>query len=109
MLERVSTVGFFLFTCGQISCAPQPLARGGGSMKIGGKSVLEDIEQRHWERFAADAHLGAPFVRTRIGQLCKAIISAIDSEFANALPSDADFSAVKMLVRERAVTLKEKA
>ena len=54
-------------------------------MKIGGKAVLEDIEPRHWERFAADAQLGAPFVRTRIGQLCNAVIVAIDAEFAKAL------------------------
>ena len=79
------------------------------AMKIGGKAVLEDIEQRHWERFAADAQLGAPFVRTRIGQLCNAVIAAIDGEFAKALPQDADFSAVKALVRGRAATLKDKA
>jgi len=79
------------------------------AMKIGGKAVLEDIEPRHWERFAADAQLGAPYVRTRIGQLCNAVIAAIDGEFANALPPDADFSVVKALVHERAVTLKEKA
>jgi serine/threonine-protein kinase HipA len=79
------------------------------AMKIGGKSVLEDIESRHWERFAADAGLGAPFVRARIGQLCNAVIAAIDGEFAKALPSDADFSVVKALVRERAATLKGKA
>ena len=41
MLERISTVGFFLFTCAQLSCAPQPLSRGGGSMKIGGKSATD--------------------------------------------------------------------
>jgi serine/threonine-protein kinase HipA len=79
------------------------------AMKIGGKAVLEDIEPRHWERFAADAQLGAPFVRTRIGQLCNAVIAAIDGKFAKALPSDADFSAVTALVRQRAVTLKDKA
>lgn len=79
------------------------------AMKIGGKAVLEDIEPRHWERFAADAQLGAPFVRTRIGQLSNAVIGAIDGEFAKALPVDADFSAVTALVRERAVTLKDKA
>jgi serine/threonine-protein kinase HipA len=79
------------------------------AMKIGGKAVLEDIEPRHWERFAADAGLGAPFVRTRIGQLCNAAIAAIDGEFAKALPSDADFSAATALVRQRAVTLKDKA
>jgi serine/threonine-protein kinase HipA len=79
------------------------------AMKIGGKAVLEDIESRHWERFAADAQLGAPFVRTRIGQLCNAVIDAIDGKFAKALPSDSDFSAVKALVRERAVMLKDRA
>ena len=78
-------------------------------LPIGGKAVLEDIEPRHWERFAADAGLGAPFVRTRVGQLCNAVITAIDGEFAKALPSNADFSAVKAVVRERAVTLKNKA
>jgi serine/threonine-protein kinase HipA len=79
------------------------------AMKIGGKAVLEDIEPRHWERFAADAQLGAPFVRARIGQLCNAVIAAIDGEFAKALPPNADFSAVTALVRQRAVTLKDKA
>ena len=79
------------------------------AMKIGGKAVLEEIEPRHWERFAADAQLGAPFVRARIGQLCNAVIAAIDGEFARVLPSDFDFSVVKALVRERAATLKNKA
>ena len=79
------------------------------AMKIGGKAVLEDIEPRHWERFAADAQLGAPFVRARIGQLCNAVIAAIDGEFARALPPDADFTTVKALVRARAETLKDKA
>ena len=79
------------------------------AMKIGGEAVLEDIEPRHWERFAADAQLGAPFVRARIKQLCNAVTTAIDGEFAKALLSDSDFSVVKALVRERAVTLKDKA
>jgi serine/threonine-protein kinase HipA len=75
------------------------------AMKIGGKAVLEDIEPRHWERFAAEAGLGAPFVRARIGQLSNAVIAAIDCEFAKALPPDADFSAVKALVRARAMIM----
>lgn len=79
------------------------------AMKIGGKAVLEDIEPRHWERFAADAQLGAPFVRTRVGQLCNAVIAAIDAEFARALSPDADFSTVEAIVRERAMTLRDKA
>lgn len=79
------------------------------AMKIGGKAVLEDIEPRHWERFAAGAQLGAPFVRARVGQLCNAVIAAIDGEFAKALPSASDFSAVRALVRERARLLLGKA
>ena len=79
------------------------------AMKIGGKAVLEDIESRHWERFALEAGLGAPFVRARIGQLGTAVIASIDGEFAKALPWDSDFSTVKTLVRERAVTLSDKA
>jgi serine/threonine-protein kinase HipA len=79
------------------------------AMKMGGKAVLEDIEPRHWQRFAADAQLGAPFVRARIGQLCNSVIAAIDGEFAKALPQDVDFSAVKELVRERTVMLTERA
>jgi serine/threonine-protein kinase HipA len=79
------------------------------AMKIGGKAILEDIEPRHWERFAADAQLGAPFVRRRVGQLSNAVLAAIDGEFAHALPSDADFTTVKALVRERAVMLQDRA
>jgi serine/threonine-protein kinase HipA len=78
------------------------------AMKIGGKAVLEDIKPRHWERFAADAQLSAPFVRARVGQLCNAVIAAIDGEVAKALPSNADFEEVKALIRDRAVTLKGK-
>lgn len=79
------------------------------AMKIGGKAMLEDIELRHWEQFAADAQLGAPYVRTRVGQLCNAVIAAIDAEFAKALSPDADFSTVELIVRERAIRLRDKA
>lgn len=78
------------------------------AMKIAGKAVLEDIEPRHWERFAADAQLGAPYVRTRVGQLCNAVIAAIDGEFTRALSPNADFSTVEAIVRERAMTLRDK-
>jgi hypothetical protein len=37
------------------------------------------------------------------------VIAAIDGEFAKALPPNADFSVVTALVRERAMTLKDKA
>ncbi|MDR3448447.1 MAG: type II toxin-antitoxin system HipA family toxin [Alphaproteobacteria bacterium] len=75
------------------------------AMKIGGKAVLDDIEARHWERFAADAQLGAPFVRNRVVQLCEAVIAANSAEFANPASEVANFSTVKAIVGERAIRL----
>ena len=74
----------------------------GLAMKIGGKSVLADIAPRHWDRFASDIELGAPFVRTRVQQLSNAVIAAIDGEFASSDWSATGFSSVKATVRERA-------
>ena len=79
------------------------------AMKIGGKAVLEDIEPRHWDRFAADARLGAPFVRARVAQLCEAVVTAIDGELAKSVWGAVDFLSAKAIVRERAVTLKDKS
>jgi serine/threonine-protein kinase HipA len=78
------------------------------AMKIGGKSVLEDIEARHWDRFAADARLGAPFVRARARQLCDAVITAICDEFAGGQWTDSGFGPVKSAVGERARLLSGK-
>lgn len=72
------------------------------AMKIGGKSVLDDIEARHWDRFAADAQLGAPFVRKRVGELCDAVMSATDGDFGKSISGVADSSQIKAAVRERA-------
>jgi len=78
------------------------------AMKIGGKSVLEDIEARHWDRFAADARLGAPFVRARAGQLCDAVITAICDEFTGGQWTASGFGPVKSAVGERARLLSGK-
>ena len=75
------------------------------AMKIGGEAILEDIEPRHWDQFAADAQIGAPFVRTRAAQLCDAIVTAIDGEFAKSVVGTSDLSSTKAIIRERAVKL----
>ena len=75
------------------------------AMKIGGKAVLDDIEARHWDRFATDAQLGAPFVRARVGQLCKAVIAAIDAELSEPSFCTADFSTARSMISERAFHL----
>lgn len=74
------------------------------AMKIGGKAVLEDIQARHWERFAGDAQLGAPFVRNRVRQLCEAVAAAIAGDF-NPVPGGTNLEEVKSIVSERAVRL----
>ena len=78
------------------------------AMKIGGKAILDDIEARHWERFAADAQLGAPFVRTRVAQLCKEVVAAIDGKLAQSMSKIADFTEVSALILDRADKLKFK-
>lgn len=78
------------------------------AMKIGGKAVVEDIEARHWDRFAADAQLGAPFVRNRVAQLCNAVIAAIDGEFAKSVAGAGGFSPTQDIILNRAEGLKEK-
>lgn len=78
------------------------------AMKIGGKSVLKEIETRQWEKFANDAGLGAPYVRNRIGQLCEAVIAALDNEFNTGKWSANFFTPVKLLARDRAELIKGK-
>ena len=75
------------------------------AMKIGGKAVLEDIQARHWERFAGDAQLGAPFVRNRVRQLCEAVAAASAGNFGQTIPSGTNLEEVKSIVSERAVRL----
>lgn len=78
------------------------------AMKIGGKAVMADIELRHWDRFASDAELGAPFVRARVQHLCKAVVATIDSEINASDWKAPGFSPVKAAVRERADLLSGK-
>lgn len=78
------------------------------AMKIGGKLVLKELEPRHWDKFAADCGLGAPFVRTRTRQLCEAVIAALDSEFAGPAWAADGFAPVIDFVRERVGLLEVK-
>lgn len=75
------------------------------AMKIAKKATLEEIEPRHWDRFAEDIGIGAPYLRRRIGQLCQAVldqISAADSALASSLPADERFTDLAKLVGDRA-------
>ena len=59
-------------------------------MKIGGKAVLEDIDARHWDRFTANARLGAPFVRARVQQMGDAVVTGTNSNFGKWIADEAN-------------------
>jgi len=69
---------------------------------------MADIEPRHWDRFASDTELAAPFVRARVQELSNAVVGTIDGEFAASDWSAPGFSPVKAAVRERAELLSGK-
>ncbi|MDE2410216.1 MAG: type II toxin-antitoxin system HipA family toxin [Sphingomonadales bacterium] len=77
------------------------------AMKIGGKAILDEIEPRHWDKFSAEAGLGAPFVRTRIRQLSAAVLSAVDGKVLDGTPGAGAFAEVKRIVHGRATRLAE--
>jgi serine/threonine-protein kinase HipA len=72
------------------------------AMKIGGKHLLKELAPRHWDKFAADCGLSAPFVRQRTRQLCKIVVAALGSEFTAPVWASDGFAPVIDLVRERA-------
>lgn len=47
------------------------------AMTFGGAGTLEQLEAKHFDRFATDAGVAAPFVRRRASQLAEAIADAI--------------------------------
>ncbi len=48
------------------------------AMTFGGAGTLEQLEAKHFERFATDAGVAAPFVRRRASQLAEAVADAIE-------------------------------
>src|SRR3546814_7369070 len=47
------------------------------AMTFGGAGTLEQLEAKHFDWFAADAGVAAPFVRRRASQLAEAVTDAI--------------------------------
>jgi serine/threonine-protein kinase HipA len=82
------------------------------AMRIAKKATLAEIEPRHWDRFAAEVGLGAPYVHRRVKQLCDAVLAQINSPASNLhqrLPESANFTPFADLIRERATRLGAKA
>ncbi|MCM0032082.1 type II toxin-antitoxin system HipA family toxin [Sandarakinorhabdus limnophila] len=82
------------------------------AMRIAKKATLAEIEPRHWDRFAAEVGLGAPYVHRRVKQLCDAVLAQIGtlaSDLHQRLPKSANFVPFADLIRERATRLAAKA
>jgi len=82
------------------------------AMKIAKKATLKEIEPRHWDRFAADVNIGAPYLRWRVRQICEAILAqleASDSALSGMLPDGEDFARFADLIGRRAGRLLAKA
>lgn len=48
------------------------------AMTFGGAGTLEQLEAKHFDRFAVDAGVAAPFLRRRTSQLAEAVADAIE-------------------------------
>lgn len=82
------------------------------AMKIAKKATLEEIQPRHWDRFAQEVELGAPYVHRRVKQLCEAVLAQLDtadSDLHARLPMFANFAPFITLIRDRATKLAAKA
>jgi serine/threonine-protein kinase HipA len=67
------------------------------SMKIGGKSILEDLNARAWSTFAAQAGLDFPVVRDRIFELAVRIADLSESVYEGIIGPGLEVAALKKL------------
>ena len=82
------------------------------AMKIARQATLEEILPRHWDAFADDVDLAAPYIHRRVKQLCDGVLAQIDTpegELHKRLPDNANFTPFADLIRQRASTLAVKA
>lgn len=80
------------------------------AMTFGGAGTLEQLEVRHFDRFATDAGVAAPFVRRRASQLAEAVADAIGRELnVPGLDDREPIAALANIIRDRAQRVALKA
>lgn len=75
------------------------------AMKIAGRARLEEIEPRHWDQFAQDIGISAPYLHRRVRQMCEqalAQISRTGSTLDQALVPRERFAPFAALIEDRA-------
>ena len=78
------------------------------AMKIAKQATLEEIQSRHWDAFADDVGLAAPYVHRRVRQLCDTVLTQIDtpdSALRKRVPEDTGFAPFADLIHDRASKL----
>jgi serine/threonine-protein kinase HipA len=79
------------------------------AMKIAKCATIEEIDETTWPKFAADAGLGAPFVRRRVKELAESIAKSapiVVARIARPGLSEADLDRFGALVATRATSLR---
>lgn len=80
------------------------------AMRLGKKATLQDMDADSWKGFAKEAGVGWPFLRRRVGELSRQIISQVE-DVATALkgapPEHGDVNALAELVADRAQTVQQ--
>lgn len=82
------------------------------AMRIAKKATLEEIGPQHWDQFAKDVGIAAPYLHRRIVSICHNALRQIedaDSALNLLLPSGHDFGAFRALIADRAQRLRLKA
>jgi serine/threonine-protein kinase HipA len=73
------------------------------AMTFGGAGTLEQLEVKHFDRFAADAGVAAPFVRRRALQLAEAVADAVGRDLnVSGLDDREPIAAQANIIRDRA-------
>jgi serine/threonine-protein kinase HipA len=84
------------------------------AMTFGGAGTLEQLEAKHFDRFAADAGVAAPFVRRRASQLAEIVADAIGRDlkvpgFDDRKPASAQANIIQDRAQRFALKSKERS
>lgn len=81
------------------------------AMRIAGQATLEEIEARHWGRFAEETGLTEPFIRRRVNELAELVLDqagSVMSDFELEAGEREAMSKFAELVSKRAESLRKR-
>jgi len=87
-----------------LSTAFYPEISAGFAMKIGRRSTLGELDAKGWERFAADAGIGWPLVRQRVGEMA----TKIDAKIASVIAEIVSLGLDPVIVNDLATSIRNR-